>query len=134
MKYTAGFILMLSIGACTQAQKVPEYETINLTILKIERVREEAEHAQWLAVKLTMRDSHGIIYRASSRCVRSSDTPDSDMERVGSCQHLAIPRIARTYDARLSAGGTLIYFGEPSQGAISFEIDTEEVSGRLEGK
>jgi hypothetical protein len=53
MKYTAAFLLMLSIGLGAQAQKLPEYETVNLTILKIERVREEAEGGQWLIVNLT---------------------------------------------------------------------------------
>ena len=105
-KYTAAFLLMLSIGSFVQAQKAPEYETVNLTILKIERIGEEAENAQWLAVKLTMRDSQGIIYRASSRCVRSSDLPNGDLARIESCQHLAIPRIAKTYDAKLTAFGT----------------------------
>jgi hypothetical protein len=71
-KYTAAFLLMLSIGSSAQAQKVPGDETVKLTILKIELAREDAESAQWLVVKLTMRDSQGIIYRASSRCVRSS--------------------------------------------------------------
>ncbi len=51
-----------------------------------------------------------------------------------SCQHLAMPRIAKTYDAKLVLGGTFILFGELSPGAHGFEIDSEEVSPRAEAK
>jgi hypothetical protein len=128
MKYTAVFLLILSIGSYARAQKPPEYETVNLTILKIEHVREEVEGGQWLIVKLTMRDSQGIIYRASSRCIRTN--PDSPV----SCLHLTVPRIGKTYGARRYLGVEMISFDDGSPGSISFEIDSEEVPGRAEGK
>src|SRR5436309_776932 len=121
MKYAAGFLLILSISSCARAQKLPEYETVKLTILKIERVRQENETSLWYINKLTMRDSRGIIYKASSKCVATN--ADSGI----SCGHLVMPRIAETYPAKITFGGTLIYFGELSNGAISFEIDSEEV-------
>src|SRR5713226_3129878 len=112
MKYLKVFLLMLSIGSCAQAKKVSEYEKINLTILKIERVREDSEGGRWVTNKLTMRDSRGIIYKASAKCLLVSDIPNSDMSRIESCQRLGMPRIAGTYDAKFTFGGTLIYFGE----------------------
>jgi hypothetical protein len=130
-KYTAAFLLMLSIGSCAQSQKVPEYETVNVTILKIERIREDSEGTLWYTNKLTMRDSRGIIYNASARCILVPlPTPDS----VISCGHLVMPRIAETYPAKITFGGTLIYFGEILTGTQGFEIESEEVYGRLEGK
>ncbi len=67
MKYTAAFLLMLSIGSCAQVQKVPEYDTVKLTILRIEWVREggEGQANLWATIKLTMRDRQGIIYKAT---------------------------------------------------------------------
>jgi hypothetical protein len=127
-KYTAAFLLMLSIGSLAQAQKPPQCETVNLTILKIERVREEVEGGQWLIVKLTMRDSEGIIYRASARCIRTN--PESPV----SCLHLTVPRVGKTYAARRYVGIGMISFHDGSPGFLGLEIDSEEVSGRAEGK
>jgi len=128
MKYMAAFLLVLSIGSCVEAQKLPEYETVNLTILKIERMREEVEGGQWLIVKLTMRDSQGVIYRASSRCIRTN--PDSHV----SCLHLIVPRVGKTYAARRYLGVEMISFDNGSPGFLGLEIDSEEVSGRAAGK
>lgn len=132
MKYTAAFLLMLSIGSCVRAQKVSEYETVKLTILKIERIREDSEGALWYTNKLTMRDSRGIIYKASSKCILANTPPLPAPDSAISCGHLVTPRIAETYPAKITFGGTLIYFGEIS--GQGFEIESEEVSGRAEGK
>ncbi len=128
MKYMAALLLVLSIGSCVEAQKLAEYETVNMTILKIERVREEVEGGQWLIVKLTMRDSQGVIYRASSRCIRTN--PDSPV----SCLHLIVPRVGKTYAARRYLGVEMISFDNGSPGFLGLEIDSEEVSGRAQGK
>jgi hypothetical protein len=128
MKYRAAFLLLWSIGSCARAQKLPESEMVNLEILRIERVREEVEGGQWLVVKLTMRDAQGIVYRASSRCIRTN--PNSAV----SCIHLTVPRVGKAYTAKRYLGVELISFGEGSPGSISFEIDSEEVAGRAEGK
>jgi hypothetical protein len=128
MKYMAAFLLMLSIGSCAQAQKLPEYEPVNLTILKIEHIREDREGILWYIFKLTMRDSQGIIYRAHSDCITSN--PDSPW----ACSHLTLPRIGKTASAILYPGVGLIYFSKDPAGNVSFEIDSEEVSGRAEGK
>lgn len=129
MKYLKVFLLMLSIGSCAQAQKkVFEYETVKLTILKIEWVREdvvEVGAAEWLIIKLTMRDSQGIIYKAHLRCMVFSKTV---LDSPVFCSHITMPRIAGTYDAKLTYGGTLIYFGEMV--GPGFEIDSEEVPPR----
>jgi hypothetical protein len=128
MKYRAAFLLMLSIGSGAGAQKPSQYETVNLTILKIERVREEVEGGQWLIVKLTMRDSQGIMYRASSRCIRTN--PDSPV----SCLHLIVPRVGKTYAARRYLNVEVISFDDGSPGFLGLEIDSEEVSERAGGK
>jgi hypothetical protein len=119
---------MVSIGSCVHAQKVPEYETVNLTILKIERVRDEEEGNLWYVNKLTMRDPQGIIYKASARC--HATNPDAHI----SCAQLLMPRIGKTYPAKITFGGTLIYFGEILPGTQGFEIESEEVSPRTQAK
>ena len=163
MKYAAAFLIMLVIGSCAQAQqynpcqpqaqqhnacqpliipgqsstvprKLPEYETVNLTILKIERVREETEGALWYTNKLTMRDSRGIIYKASAKCIQVTPPPLPPPDNAISCGHLAMPRIAETYAAKFLFGGTLIYFGEILPGTQGFEIESEEVSPQARAK
>jgi len=134
MKYAAGFLLILSIGSCAQAQKDPEYETVSLTILKIERVREDSEGTLWYTNKLTMRDSKGIIYKASARCILVNTPPLPTPDSAISCGHLVMPRIAETYSAKITFGGTLIYFGEILPGTQGFEIESEEVSPRAGAK
>jgi|SRR5882762_3558747 len=126
MKYAAVLLLMLSIGLCAQAQKVPEYKTIEVKILKIEIIRERESEPQ-STYKLTMRDSRGIIYRASRWC---GVTAPSNSEI--SCARLGLPLIGETYTVKVTFGGTLIYFGEIV--GPGFEIDSEEVSGCAEAK
>jgi hypothetical protein len=134
MKYTAALLLMLSIGSCAQAQKAPEYETVKVTIVKIERVKEMEGETLWYNNKLVMRDSRGIIYKASARCLEAVPPPAQPVNSPVSCGHLAMPRIAETYPAKITFGGTLIYFGEILPGTHGFEIDSEEVSPRSGAK
>lgn len=131
MKYTAAFLLML-IGSFVQAQKVPEYETVKLKVLKIERIRQDDNESLWYITKLTMRDAQGIVYKASAKCIAFGGPTDVSGSPA-SCGHLVLPHIAETYSAKITFGGSLIYFGEISSAFLAYEIESEECPDERRG-
>lgn len=123
LRRAAILFFILSVGQSLAGQKAPEYESVTMKILRIERSQEDLGNgALWLTVKITTRDTEGITYKAKSRCI------STNAESPASCSRLVLPRIGKTVVAKVYPQVGLIYFSDSAIGFVSFEIETEEVS------
>lgn len=113
------FLLTVIFGGQEAQVHKPVKEPISVTILKVERVRDDRDGNLWYIYKLHFRDNKGILYRVRSECVTNVGSPVS-------CANLPLPRVGLTYSV-FSIDDFLIEF-EPEPGKITYEIETEEIS------
>ena len=112
------FVPFALFGSLTNAQTIPEKESLKVKVLKVERIQDDQEGNLWYKIKIVFRDNNGRLYHVWAACITTN--PDSPV----SCGSFVVPRAGLTYDG-LNYGDISFQF---SGSKAFYEITSVEVS------